>query len=200
MKSMLRAVAREALPRVWTVQRKLLGNVLPLLCGMPCAIGAVFAWTRGLEWDAIGLAAASLVVAAASLNWLGLAGNAAMRRMLAARLKPPAGSIFVGCSRPGYFDLLDPHEDLGFLQIETDRLRVSGELAAVEILRSREIEVSYAFNPHTLFGLGRWLKIRGESSNGPIGVLIEPRELGSLRSNRALGARLMAQLDEWRLR
>ena len=195
---MLRAVTRVAAPRVWNLQRKLIGNVLPVLCGTPFLAIAIWLWVRGLQWDAIAAAFASLATSAVSLNWVGLAGNAAMRRVLAARLKPNADGVFVGFSTPGYIDLLDPHEDLGFLQIDGEAVRITGERASFEILRGSELRLSYAFNPHALLGLGRWLVIQGTSAGRPIRILVEPRELRSLRSNRALGVKLRRQLEEWR--
>ena len=195
---MLRAVKRVAEP-VWTVQRKLLANLLPLLCGTPFLAAAVWLWVQGLGWDAVGLAAASLIVTAVSLNWLGLVGNSSMKRILAARLNPASGAVFVGFSGPGYVDILDPHEDLGFLQIDADSVGITGELTTVRLQRSREMGLSYEFNPHALLGLGRWLVIQGKSDRGPVRIRVEPRELGSLRANRALGVKLKVQLDEWRL-
>ncbi|MHB8635242.1 MAG: hypothetical protein ACYC96_02085 [Fimbriimonadaceae bacterium] len=191
-------MTRVAVRRVWSVPRKLVGNALPLVCAAPILALGWWLWAKGAEWDAIGVAAIALVVAAVSLNWLGLAGNARMRRALAARLKPPAGAVFVGFSRPGYFDILDPHEDLGFLRLEAEALVIVGEAASIRMMRSRELRVTYEFNPHTLLGLGRWLAIRGDSEAGPVRVLVEPRELGSLRANRALGTRLKTQLEAWR--
>ena len=196
---MLRAVKRADAQRIWTVRRKLTANVLPLLCGVPFLVAAAWLWILGWGWYAVGLATASLVASAVSLNWLGLAGNAGMKRALSARLKPAPGAMFVGFSKPGYVDILDPHEDLGFLQFDADSLRITGERATVTLLRSREIGLSYEFNPHTLLGVGRWLVIQGKSDTGPVRILVEPRELGSLRANRTLGAKLMNQLDEWRL-
>ncbi|HLK16817.1 MAG TPA: hypothetical protein VKT78_18560, partial [Fimbriimonadaceae bacterium] len=126
-------MARSPGPRVWSIRRKLLANTLPLACGAPFLILAAWLWFSGLGWDAVGAAAASLVVPAISLNWFGLAGNRAMRNELERRLKPGRDAIFVGFSRPDYFDILDPHEELGFLSIEKDGIRIVGELREVRI-------------------------------------------------------------------
>jgi hypothetical protein len=197
MESMLRAVQRADSRRIWTTRRKLIANILPLACGAPFLVAAGRLWIIGWGWYAVALAATSLLVSAVSLNWHGLAGNSAMKRELRARLKPDSGAVFVGFSGQDYFDILDPHEDLGFLQIEAESLVISGESTTVSFKRTPRLMLKFGFNPHSVLGLGRWLVIQGTSEAGPLTLMVEPRELGSLRANRALGGKLKKQIETW---
>jgi len=188
-------VGQPAKPILWTFGAKLVPNLLPLFVGLPFWVGGIILARRGAVADAVEVAAFGLVICAVSLNWLGLIGNETLREKCLKRLNPPPGSLFVGISRPGFKNALDPHEDIGFLTFEAERLIVQGERIRVEIPRMQELRFGYAPNPHTLLGLGRWVTIDG----GPdFHIHIEPREERSLRANRTLGIQLIARLRKWK--
>lgn len=193
---MLRAVER-ATPRVWSVGRQVVPNALPVLCGLPFLIAALYLKAKGQGLD-IGLVVAAIATPAITLNWLGMTGNVAMRRLLEARLQPSQDAIFVGYAPAGFKGLLDPHADLGFLTFDDAELTFRGEQFDVHINRSRDIQVGFAFNPHSLLGLGRWLSVSGRSDEGPVTMLIEPRQAPTLLANRKLGVALKARVETWR--
>ena len=111
-------MGQPAKPILWTLGAKLIPNLMPLLVGVP-----FWAWRgrfgpKGAAADAVEIAGFGLVICAVSLNWLGLFGNDVLREKCIRNLNPAPGSIFVGISRPGFKNALDPHEDIGFLSFE----------------------------------------------------------------------------------
>jgi hypothetical protein len=188
-------VGQEAKPILWTFGAKIVPNVLPLLVGLPFWVGAIVLARRGIVADAVEIAAFGLVICAVSLNWLGLFGNDVLREKCIRNLNPAPGSIFVGISRPGFKNALDPHEDIGFLSFEADRLIIQGERIRMEIPRMSDLKFGFAPNPHTVLGLGRWLDLDGGRD---FHIHIEPREERSLRANRALGTKMIGRLRKWK--
>lgn len=184
----------QAKPAIWTLRRKIVPNVLPLLVGIPFWVCAAILGRHGSFLDAIELATFGLLICAVSLNWLGVTGNEGMRADLARRVIPPADAIFIGFSRPGFVNALDPHEDIGFFWLESDRLVIRGERLNMEMPRDRSMMIGFAPNPHTLLGLGRWVTLGTENE---LKVRVEPRERGSLRANKMLGVEWKSRIEKW---
>ena len=116
-----------------------------------------------------------------------------MRRLLAARLRPPAGATFVGYAGPSFTGLLDAHEDVGFLDLGRDSLVFVGEGRKVEVPR-REVErVTFRPNAHTWVGLGRWVVVKA----GAHTLLLEPRERPTMLGNAMISRRLRREIEAW---
>lgn len=187
-------------PTVWTSRRKWLGNLIPASIWLvPTAAGIIWSIRQdnflgiGLIGVIIGLVAGLLAV-----NFFGLFENEAMKRTLEIRLRArgefPKDSIcFVGFARPEYSSMLDPHEDVGFLELRPNELRILGESLQIEISKSEVKEIRFRPNVHSIFGLGRWISIETEQSR----LLIEPRQLRTLRKNLRFGRSLRAELEAW---
>ncbi|MFQ3587158.1 MAG: hypothetical protein SNJ76_05790 [Fimbriimonadaceae bacterium] len=133
---------------------------------------------------------------------MGLYDNEAMRRESEARLAARGGDkpgerYFVGFARPSYTGLLDPHEDVGFLIVHADRLEFLGERHDLVVDRSRIESIRFRRSIHSWVGLGRWVSIEGAIEGKPFRMLVEPREMGTLRANRRFGSRLRKRLQDW---
>ncbi len=153
---------------VWTAARKLQGNLVPLVVGL--AVG-VLVWLitarRGgpkpeIPVAALAPAIAGFVISAwASLNWFGLAGNAAMRRELGRRLSAEReGAVekpwFVGFARPSSMSLLDAHEDVGFLIFHADELEFWGDRLRISVERAAIQRVRFMPSVHTAVWADGW--------------------------------------------
>jgi len=183
-------------PTIWTLKRKVLGNLTPAIFWAPLA-------TFGLLWMAsraelIGTGLWMLLAGSAigwvALNQFGLFQNAKMRsqleRLLKAKGEDLGGRVwFVGFASPRYSSLLDAHEDVGFLKLLPDRLRFRSETRVLELMKDHIVTVRFRMNVHTLLGLGRWVSVEGLSEGQPIRLLLEVRDrttmLGNLGQSRA---------------
>ncbi|MBX3118009.1 MAG: hypothetical protein KF784_03020 [Fimbriimonadaceae bacterium] len=190
--------------RVWTTQRKFMGNFLPALFSLPFGVLGFFAMFRqgqligsGLLWFALWPLSAIVLV-----NFLGLFQNGQMRQLLAKRLsaplaEPKTASWFVGFARPAFKDLLDPHEDVGFLVLRDDRIEFLGESIQVEIQKRQIHKISFRPNVHTIIGLGGWLSVDGTVDGTRVRLLVEPREKKTLLGNLLLNRRIRKKLRAW---
>lgn len=181
-----------------------MGNLVPALFGLPFGIAGV-AWILHFQQvfsPGLALLGVCPVVTWWAVNLMGLYDNEAMRRESEARLaarggeKPPE-RYFVGFARPSYTGLLDPHEDVGFLIVHPDRLEFLGEKHDLSIKRSQVKSVRFRRSVHSWVALGRWVSIEGEIEGKPVRMLVEPREMGTLRANRRFGVRLRKRLEAW---
>ena len=89
-----------------------------------------------------------------------------MRRALGRRIGDGKGGAypaapFVGCATPTYAGWLDPHEDVGFLLMEGDRLVFHGDRLNLVMMKADIATVRYRPNVHTMVGLGRWVSVEG---------------------------------------
>jgi hypothetical protein len=182
-----------------------MGNLIPLACMLPFAVGGGLLMVRAHEvtWLGVFLCALALVVGWLAVNQFGFFGNAQLKEQIQRKILPKAGKdaskgIFVGFARPAYVGLLDAHEDLGYLFLGTETLEYIGELHQVTIPKADIIGVRYRANVHSALGLGRWVSIDARHMGKPVRVLVEPREAPTLLGNRKRGAELRAQIETWR--
>jgi hypothetical protein len=181
-----------------------MGNLIPLLCMLPFAIGGTILMVTAQEVTTVGvlLCFVALVVGWFAVNQFGFFGNAYLkqeiqRRVLAKAGKDASKGIFVGFARPAYMGLLDAHEDLGYLFLGGETLEYVGELHQVSLAKADIIGVRYRANIHSALGLGRWVSIDARHKGKPVRVLVEPREASSLLENRKRGAELRARIEKW---
>ncbi|MEJ5171991.1 MAG: hypothetical protein WHU10_13470, partial [Fimbriimonadales bacterium] len=145
----------------WSWRRQLVGNILPIgLASLPLGLGLWIALRTGNTLGpALAWVAASPVVGWLACNLLGLVGNRDLRNEVARKISHPRNAVFVGFARPGFWGLLDAHEDVGFLFWTEDRIVFSGERNQVVLPRASIRGVRFRPNPHTWVLLGGWVCI-----------------------------------------
>ncbi|QYK58296.1 MAG: hypothetical protein KF884_12155 [Fimbriimonadaceae bacterium] len=184
---------------LWTLGRQLVGNILPLVVGLPFLVfGLIQFAQQGAELPAaLSLAAFPLVTWLAT-NFLALVGNQSLKREMASRV-PAIGGLrwFVGFSPPGQSGWLDPHSDLGYFVIHPDRIEFVGSATRVTLKKSEVVSARFRPNVHTWLGLGRWVSVEGQSQGRAVRLLVEPREKATLLGNRAESARLLQAIRDW---
>lgn len=190
--------------RIWTTSRKLMGNLLPFLLAAPPAAYGIFWMVRHGEilGRGLGYFAISPVIGWLAMNYLGLFQNGAMRKEMAVflrgvRPKLAVQRYFVGMATPRYTSLLDPHEDLGFLILHSDKLEFFGDHLNLSIARKDIVGIGTRWNPHTLVGLGKWVTIDGRLHEHRIRLQIEMREKNTLFGNLLLTGKLERKLHRW---
>lgn len=189
---------------IWTLRRKLLGNLIPMLFSAPFAgIGLYALWKsgnlldRGLIWLALAPAVGWI-----ALNFTGLFENRKIQReiemrLLADRPKPTYRRYYVGMATPAYRGVLDPHEDLGILLLHPDTVEYFGERHRVELPRSAVKEIRYRPNIHSWVGLGRWISLEATLDEKPVRLLVELRQRHTLLGNLRMSRTLMKKLRKW---
>lgn len=190
-------------PALWTPGRRWAGNLLPLLLGLPFA--GLAGWEvvqNGPTFAALGLAVAWTATTWLATNFLGLLGNRHMKRATELRLKAQGVDLaderwFVGFARPSYRGALDPHEDIGWLNLRSDEVEFIGTTERFQLDRAMVTAIRLRPNPHSWVGLGGWVSIEGKAGDTEIRMLIEPRDHSTLWANRKLRRRLYARLKEW---
>jgi hypothetical protein len=189
----------------WSTGRKWMGNLLPLLCMLPFAAAGTFLMVRAREVTVTGivLCFVALIVGWFAVNQFGFYGNAALKRevqrsVIAKAGKDASSGLFVGFARPSYVGLLDAHEDLGFLFLDSNALEYLGEVHHVSIPRADVKRVRYRANIHSALGLGRWVAIDAVHKGKPVRLLVEPREFATLLANKKRGTKLRRDIEEWR--
>jgi len=189
--------------RVWSSQRKWIGNLLPFLCWAPLTTYGLIEIGRTGQIMGPGLAIATLgqVLGWLGLNLFGGLSNRAMRDEFSAKYASklparPDQATFVGFATPAFRSLLDAHEDVGFLYLEPQRLLFVGESHLVPFPKAAITTVRFRFNIHSILGVGRWVSVEGLQEGKRIRMQIEPREkqtmLGNLLASRALRSRIEA--------
>lgn len=149
-----------------------------------------------------------VVVGWVAVVLFGFWNNEGMRKVLSRRFDrrfPPGADAaperyFVGIARPTYRNLLDPHEDIGFLVLEPDQLRFYGDTLEVSFPWSVFSSVRRRANAHTWLGIGGWVSLEGKTAEGKeLRFLIEPREnsivVGNWATNRKIRERLRAFVE-----
>lgn len=159
----------------------MLGNVIPLIGGLGAlAIGypLIQAWSFLPAW----------LIAYLLLNRFGFFENAKIRRELEAQgLKGElVGLVF---DRPA--PLLDAHAEVGMLEFNKKRLLICTEDRAIEMIWNEVQEIKLTPNPHSLLGLGGWIKL---IAKGGQTLKIESRAKETMLASRKETKRLCAQL------
>jgi hypothetical protein len=104
---------------------------------------------------------------------------------------------FVGVATPRYSSMLDPHEEVGYLIAQPDRLEFHSETKTIEVFREQVKRIRFRPNVHTLLGLGRWVSVEGTADGKPIRLLIEPRDKPTLLGNFLRSKALLLRLRRW---
>ncbi len=184
---------------IWTDWRKFAGNLFPgLIWAVPTTWGILRVVKTG-QFLGPGLTGVVVGVIAGwvATNYLGLFQNRKMRRELEQviddGLEGHGERFYVGMSEPGGGGVLDPHDRVGFLVLDRDKLRFVDDLDVLELPKAGVKEVRYRPNIHSLFGLGRWISIQGAEKTW----LVEPREKRSLLGNRKFSKKLRAEIERW---
>lgn len=188
-------------PRVWTTGRRLAGNLVPLGLALPFFLWAMVELAfRGATWTVVWAGLGFFVVGWLGTNFLGLWGNGWMKRQLETRfrsLRPDdtAERFFVGFARPQFKNMLDPHEDVGFLVLGEDEAEFWGSELQFSMPWSVVTGVRRRGNIHSWLGLGGWVSLEGEVAGKPVRMLLEAREQPTLLGNRGAARRLLAALE-----
>jgi hypothetical protein len=184
---------------VWNARRKWLGNLIPgVVFLIPFGYGLLLALlSQPIPIQAYVWMGAAIVCGYFALNTWGLFQNSQMRSEMRKRVKAPPYAIFVGIATPGFASAIDPHEDVGFLWVEDQKLIVAGELYSIVIDRVDVAKVSFSPNVHTILGLGGWSVIDGAIGNDPFKLKIEPRQKDTLFGNVGVAKKLRASLRAW---
>ncbi len=190
--------------KVWTTRRKLIGNVLPALFFLPfVAYGIYWMLDRddilgpGLWWVVAGVVAGWV-----ALNFFALFGNSFMRRELkreltAKRIDFSDPHFFVGFASPKFTNILDPHEDIGFLFLRNGVAEFVGEDNQVKVPKGEIKRVFFRPNVHSWVGLGRWICIEGVRKEARYRMHVESRERNFLMLNLSGGKKVKDQIAGW---
>ena len=181
-----------------------MGNLLPLVLASPVLYFGVKEFSRNgatvmlMVWIGAFIAASWLLLAL-----LGFVGSGSMRNEMGRRLhierafdKTPR--FFVGFARPTFKSALDPHEDVGFLLLHSDRIEFWGDVVKVSIDKGDVTGARFRANTHTIVGLGRWVSIEAVVGEKPVRLLVEPRERATLIGNLFFSKRLLNAVREWK--
>lgn len=152
---------------------------------------------KGLLW-----LAAVPIVGWIAVNFLGLYQNRAMHKEMEMRLRserpnPPYRRYFVGMATPVFRGILDPHEDVGFLLLQPDKIEFFGERIRVEIARAEVKQIRVRPNVHSLIGLGRWVSIEAEVEGKEARLMVELRQRPTLLGNLLMSRTLVKKLRKW---
>ncbi len=190
--------------RLWTTARKLPGNILPVILGLPFLAMGLFEYPKdGLVPHVLLKLALFPIISWVSTIFLGLFGNNFLRQEMSRRLHAErpfdkTEKVFVGFAKPGFVSTIDPHQDVGFLIMHQDRIEFYGSEFQVEVLKDWISNVRFQPNVHTLLGLGRWIAIEGQDQANNFKLLIEPREKRTLIGNLMFSKTLKRMIESWR--
>jgi len=194
---------------IWSGIRKLQANFVPLAFGI-----VVGAWVYNAKvpqesvpstdsWNASFWGLACFV----AVSWTTLAlkllsGNASMKsaltRSLQASIKDCATRPwFVGMATPSFSSILDPHEDIGFLIIEPERVRFVGETKTIEMPREAVKLVRSRFSIHTAGLVGRWISLEGTLDEKEVRLMLEPRGCHTMIGDFLSSRKLKKELETW---
>ncbi|MBX3111902.1 MAG: hypothetical protein KF857_07820 [Fimbriimonadaceae bacterium] len=188
---------------LWTRRRQLAANGLPL--GVLLA-GAAWAAHRHRDGatlaESLWAAGAGVFAAWVTTGLFGLWDNGTLKGEMGRRWHEAHGferseKYFVGCARPAYRGVLDPHEDVGWLVLSDDRVEFFGSAMKLGLDKASVTRVARRANPHTWLGLGGWVSIEGQVDSAEFRLLVEPREARTLWGNILVARRLTRRLKEW---
>lgn len=184
---------------VWTKRRQWIGNLLPLMVGLPPLLLAGFLLWNRKDWGGpIALACLGPVLTWLAMNFWGLFENARMKREMETRWKTahrpdPIRRYFVGMATPAHSGMLDPHEDVGWLAVYPEKLEFFGDRFRTIVEREKVDQVSWRPNAHSLVFLGGFCAVEGAGFR----ICFEMRDHKSLWRNRAHTKRLLSRLQKW---
>ncbi|MBC8064465.1 MAG: hypothetical protein H7Y17_06525 [Chlorobia bacterium] len=190
--------------KVWTNRRKWLGNLLPALFFLPLNVWGIY-WMMQNETilgKGLWLVALGTVCGWIGLNLFGLVGNAYMRRALKRELVAKHVDFndphfFVGFASPKFINILDAHEDIGFLFLREEMVEFVGESNNVKVPKVQIQRVIFRPNVHTWVGIGRWICIEGLHKKTRFRLSIEPRERNFLLMNLIGSGAIKKRILDW---
>lgn len=190
--------------KVWTNSRKWAGNMLPAIFLLPFAGYGVFLMLKtndvlgpGFWWVVAGVGSGWV-----ALNLFGLIGNAFMRRelkreLVAKHVDFDSPHFFVGFASPKFTNILDPHEDIGFLFLREGSAEFIGEANNVKVPKPEIQRIFFRPNVHSWVGLGRWICIEGLRKQTKFRMHIESREKNFLILNLLGSRKVKDQISAW---
>ena len=189
---------------LWTRRRQLAANALPLGVLLAGVVVAALRFRDGATLlDSLIIAGLSVVAAWVTTGLFGLWANEKLKHEMGRRWYEAHGfekveKYFVGCARPSYRGVLDPHEDVGWLVVHENRVEFFGSFLKLEMDKADVAQVVKRANPHTWLGLGGWISLEGQAKDATLRLLIEPREARTLWGNIRAARGLVQRLREWR--
>ncbi|MBL8048813.1 MAG: hypothetical protein JNJ45_09030 [Chthonomonas sp.] len=191
-------------PRVWTGWTKFLGNAVPGLFCLPLLVAGILHFNPQKPFSGWPIYMILFVIVGwFAVSLFGFWNNDGLRQGVARQVDrryPPNGEKpvdrhFVGVARPSYRNILDPHEDVGFLLMHDDRLQFVGDQLDLEFPWTTFSSVRGRANTHTWLGLGRWISLEGTGPDDlPIRLMIEPRERNFIPANWSVNRKLRAEI------
>ncbi|MBS1709602.1 MAG: hypothetical protein JSS65_12890 [Armatimonadetes bacterium] len=189
---------------LWTRQRQLAANALPLAVLVAGIVWAVVMDRAGaVHAQSLVVAGGGAVAAWVTVGLFGLWDNGRLKHEMGRRWHEAHGfdrteKYFVGCARPAYRGLLDPHEDVGWLVLHDDKVEFFGSLLNLSMDKVDVGQVVRRPNPHSWLGLGGWISLEGQTADRSLRLLVEIREARTLWGNVLASRRLLVRLREWR--
>lgn len=190
--------------RIWSNSRKLWGNLIPLLLSLPFLLLGLRDLIPDLAIKTSTIVYLFLFVAIGYLatGIVGAWGNRSLSRQLRFRFKAQGIEVgeaawFVGFARPAYRSMLDPHEDIGFLEFSQAGVEFRGEAVRVSVSQSDMKRVTLRPNIHTWLGFGGWVAFEGTVNGQPVRLLVEPRQSETLWGNAAARKELYRAAKRW---
>ena len=189
---------------VWTNRLKWIGNIVPTLFMLPLVCWGI-AWmvnNDAILGKGLWLVVAGVVLGWISLNLFGLPANAFMRRELKRELTAQGVTFddphyFVGFASPRFFNMLDAHEDIGFLVLRDGVLEFAGERHRMKVPRREVQRVRFRPNVHTWVGLGRWISIDCLRDAKRYRLNVESREHNFLLMNLVASKAMKRAIQDW---
>lgn len=191
--------------RVWTRYRQWMGNLIPMGLALVTAFTVAFAAKFVLEdlayWAAI--VTVTLVVTILSVNRFGLFQNEQMKRETLAALAKQSSSIptqrhFVGIARPGFVGPLDPHQDVGFLWWDEERMYFRSAVNSITVTRMNVSRTALSANIHSLIGLGGWVSVTAKMGSTDQSFFFELRDAQVLFKNNRQRKVIFRELLAWK--
>lgn len=195
---------RQVAAKVWNNRRKWVGNLLPALFFLPPVILGILWMHKNNAIFGYGLWMIGLgtLLGWVGLNLFGLFANGFMKRQIRRELMAKDVSFddphfFVGFATPRFINMLDAHEDVGYLFLRESYIEFIGESNQVKIPRSEVHSVRFRPNIHSWVGLGRWICVEGERKGKRFRLSVEAREKDFLMLNLFASGNVRRVIAAW---